>query len=190
MAATSSANAPPDFAPPLPLMDGFVRNASEAAALVRLDYESIKYEVLHDHLLGCCAHERELMRLHSVLALATGGTPLHAYEADAASADATATARLRAALVLCEQALAATRRSIDRIVVDIDELVKQVDQSATTLRRYAESNEAFVREIQEAGTDAAPPALASTKQQLWLVEESLVARVDATLAALRARLPS
>ena len=74
MAPNAATIAPaPDFAlPPLELLAGSVRNGREAAALVDIDTLALKHEVIHDHLLASCAHERELERLQR--ALADGGT--------------------------------------------------------------------------------------------------------------------
>lgn len=179
------------FAPPLSHLEGLVRNASEAGCLVRLDCESVRHEVLHDQLLACCAQEHQLQRLRQALLLNTlpaakeGGSCNQSGSATTVDSGSPEVQQLRSARVLCEEALACTRRNIDMLVTEADSLLQNVDRSATELRRYAENNEAFLREIEEAGASS---SLAAAKQRLWLVEESLTARVEATLSALRAKL--
>ena len=81
-------------------------------------------------------------------------------------------------------ALATVRANIDMLVTEIDEVLRGVAESASTVRRYAEGNEALAAELSEEGA----PALAAAKQRLWLVEESLAYRMDSVLQSLRERL--
>ena len=158
------------FEPPLALLASSVRNASEAAALVDIDILALRHEVLHDHLLACCAHEHELEQARCKLARV------------AADGDQ----QLVAASALCMSALATVRGNIELLVTEADEVLCSVRESARTIRRYAESNEALAAELAEEGA----PALAAAKQRLWLVEESLAHRMDSMLAALSERLLS
>jgi hypothetical protein len=156
-----------DFSPPLHLLAGLVRNPREAKALVDLDGHAIRYEVALDHLLSCCAQERDLEHLRCTLTL-----------------HSRVDASLQTALVLCDNALVNVRRSIDVIVAEVDALLRRVAELSVTLRRYAESNEALAKELEE---DRSAPAVAAAKQRLWLVEESLAARSDQLLATMRRR---
>jgi len=86
---------PDDYslAPPLPLLASSVRNASEASALVDMDLLALRHEVLHDHLLACCAHEHELQRAHDVLVRAAANGDAQLLSASALCASALVTVR-------------------------------------------------------------------------------------------------
>lgn len=163
MASASGAS----FAPPLAHLASTVRNASEAAALVDVDLLALRHEVLHDHLLACCAHERDLERAHHTISRAALADP-----------------QLLAAASLCASALVTVRDNIELLVAEVDEVLQGVHEAAATVRRYAEGNEALVAELIEDGA----PCLAASKQRLWLVEESLAFRMDTMLSSLRNRM--
>ena len=167
-AAASASSVSNSFAPPLALLASSVRNASEATALVDIDLLALRHEVLHDHLLACCVHERELQRARD------------AFTRAAAAGDA----QIRPAAVLCASALESVRSNIDLLVAEADEVLQGVRDSMGTIRRLAESNEAFAAELAEEGT----PSLAAAKQRLWLVEESLAHRMNRMLTSLRERM--
>ena len=154
------------FAPPLPLLASSVRNAREAASLVELDVLAVRHEVIHDHLLACCAHERRLEALHS-------------------RALAAADPQLLAVAALCATALATVRRDIGLLVAEADEVLKGVAEKEGTIKRYAESNEALAAELAEEG---GAHSLAAAKERLWLIEESLVHRMGSTLSSLAGRI--
>ena len=86
---------------------------------------------------------------------------------------------------MCASALATVRANIELLVAEADQVVRGLHESASTIRRYAETNEALVAELTE---DGAPSALAAAKQRLWLVEESLAYRMDRMLSSLHGRM--
>lgn len=165
--APSAAASSASLAPPLHLLASSVRNASEATALVDVDLLALRHEVLHDHLLACCAHERELQRTHDIVTRRAAGDE-HS--------------QLRAAAALCATALATVRANIAMLVAEADEVIRGLCES--TIQRHAESNEALAAELAEEGA----PMLAAAKQRLWLVEESLAHRMSRMLATLRDRM--
>ena len=148
------------FAPPLDLLAGLVKNGREAHALAALDCHAVRHEVVMDHMLVCCAHSRVLERLWCALQLRCGADP-----------------RLHAASVICHEALAAVNEDICALVAEADVTLRAVADSSNTLSRYAENNEELAEEL--AGEAA---HVAAAKQQLWLVEESLVARIGACIS--------
>ena len=156
------------FVSPLPLLASSVRNVSEASALVDVDLLVKRHEVLHNHLLACCTHERDLVRTQSALMRCAGGDP-----------------QLLAAAALCASLLITVRANIDLLVSEADEVLSGVSKSARGIQQFAEANEALAVELAEEG---GAPALALAKKRAWLVEASLVHRMDAMLGALRARL--
>ena len=151
------------FALPFALLSS-VRNVRESRALVELDLQALSLEVLHDHLLAACAHEYALERLRSALCIADS-------------------AQLHAASALCASALATTRHNICLLVAETDDVLRTASECASTVRQYAESNEALAVELAEEGA----PTLAAAKERLWLIEASLVHRVSCLLASLRER---
>ena len=68
-------------------------------------------------------------------------------------------AQIRPAAVLCASALESVRSNIDLLVAEADEVLQGVRDSMGTIRRLAESNEAFAAELAEEGT----PSLAAAK---------------------------
>ena len=165
--AASGHSSGPSFAPPLALLASSVRNASEAAALVDIDMLALRHEVLHDHLLACCAHEQELERAHHSIS--------HAAVADP---------QLLTAAALCAGALETVRRNVSLLVREVEEVLHCVCEAEGTIRRYAEGNETLAAELVEEGA----PGLGAAKQRLWLVEESLAYRMSAMLAGLREKM--
>ena len=153
---------------PLPFLASSVRNASEASALVDVDLLYKRHEVLHDHLLACCTRERDLLRTQSALMRRADGNP-----------------QLLAAAALCASLLKSIRANIDLIVSEVEEVLSALSKSARGIQQFAEANEALAGELAEAG---GAPALADAKKRAWLVEASLVHRMDTMLDTLRARL--
>ena len=155
------------FAPPLHLLSSTVRNQTEASALVDIDLLALRHEVLHDHLLTCCAHEQALSQAHQAI-----------------SRNASSDPQLHAAAALLASALATIRGNITQLVAEADEVLHGVAECAGVARRYAEGNETLAAEVAEGGAHA----LAAQKQRLWLIEESLAYRMNSQLDSLRGRM--
>ena len=110
-----------EIAPPLHLLAGTVRNAREARCLVEFDCQIVRYEVILDHLLTCCAHERELERARSALILHCGKDP-----------------KLRAGAALVCNAICTCQHNIQALVAEADAVLKSLAELTAALRRYAE----------------------------------------------------
>ena len=148
---------------PIHILAGHVRNKKEAQTLIGMDCRVAQHELLLDHLLACCAHERELAR--ALRAIDT-----------CSQRDLTS---LNGPRALISSALDTVRCNIDSLVAEIDGVLCGLSESAHVLKQYAESNEALALELLEEGS---APSVAAAKQRLWLVEESLCARVETTIA--------
>ena len=149
---------PHDLLAPLNLLAGHVRNKKEAKTLINcLDCQAQHRAVL-DHLLACTSYEHELFRVLNAIDMASGSD-----------------ARLRSARALIASALDGVRHDIDVLAVQAAELLNTLDESRNSLMTYAENNEAVYHELSEEGTGH---SLASAKQRLWLVEESLAAHIE------------
>ena len=144
------------------LLGNLVRNAREAQAIVQLDVNAIRQQCIYDHLLACCAHERELKQLH--FDLCTAGDP-----------------KLNAAAALVDVARTATRANVQELMDLADQSLKEVASVRSTLDWFRAANQSLVDELKTEGY--AP--LAAAKERLWLIEESLVYRIDGVLDELR-----
>ena len=145
-----------------------MRNGREARTLVTLDILAARHKVLLDHLLAACAQEHDLQALRSVL-----------------SVQCTSDEGLLAALSVVVNALSVVQQNIAGIIRRADELLQAIHDSAGMLRQHAENNEALADELAAEGGAA---SVAAAKQRLWLIEESLACRIDASLAALKEKL--
>ena len=154
----------------LQLLEGHVRNPREARALVALDVSAVRQSAILDHLLACCAHERELARLLDELAHRR-----HAVNAG----DGVEDPKLNAAVALVTVGLDAVRADLNALLplasAELDAIVKLRGE----LDWFRSCNQSLVEELQREGV-----ALAASKERLWLVEESLLLRLDGTIRSL------
>ena len=148
-----------DAAPPMHLLAGLVRNAREAQALVALDVNAIQRQTTLDHLLACCSHQHELERLHDAL-LASPPDP-----------------KLNAAVALVSVVLAGVHADIDTLLSKADaELWTMSKTLRSEIDWFRSANASLVDELQGCGP------VAAAKERLWLIEESLLLRIDNVLA--------
>ena len=80
---------------------------------------------------------------------------------------------LNAAAVLVDTARAAVKRNLAVLSTEVEGASRQLRASRVALQRFAETNRSLHEELAEEGVGA----LASSKQKLWLVEESLAHRI-------------
>lgn len=151
-----------------PLLASHVRNAREASLLVDLDCLEARQSLLLNHLMACCAHDRHLRLVESALTVYGSGE-----------------AQLRAASALICTALATIRRDVAALLAEMDSLLKHVTECHYLLQGYSASNEVLAIELAEEG---AAPGIAAAKQRLWLIEESLVTRIESVLGPLQRQL--
>jgi hypothetical protein len=161
-AAMDPPTPPHDLFAPIRLLAGHVRNKKEARVLVNCVDCQAQHAAVLDHLLACSSYELELSRALSGIEMLSGSD-----------------ARLHAARALIASALDGVRRDIDALVAQAAEHLNQLDEACRSLRTYAENNEATYLELSEEGS---AQNIASSRQRLWLVEESLAARIELALA--------
>lgn len=159
-------------APPMHLLAGHVRNAREARAMVSLDVHAVRQQAICDDLLACFAQEHELVRLHRLLA---------AGAVDYAKIRAGDDVKLRAAVPLVEFALATVRAGIRGLLSRADATLEHLAELRSELDWFRSANQSLVEELQ--GENCGP--LAEAKEQLWLIEESLLRRVEGLLEPRR-----
>ena len=155
---------------PIRLLGGHVRNKKEARVLLGCVDCQAQHAAVLDHLLACTSYELELSRALNAIDRLCGSD-----------------AHLHAARALIASALDGVRHDIDTLVAQAAEHLDQLAHICNSLRAYAENNETVYLELTEEG---AAPNIASTRQRLWLVEESLAARIELALATHAAGLAS
>ena len=140
---------------PFGLLHGQVRNENEARELAALDVAALREAGALQHTLSFWRVRRR----------------------PAAAADALREAgpdpELNAAAVLVDTARAAVKRNLAVLSTEVEGASRQLRASRVALQRFAETNRSLHEELAEEGVGA----LASSKQKLWLVEESLAHRI-------------
>ena len=140
---------------PFGLLQGQVRNENEARELAALDVAALREAGALQHTLSFCAYDAGLRAAADALREA-GPDP-----------------ELNAAAVLVDTARAAVKRNLAVLSTEVEGASRQLRASRVALQRFAETNRSLHEELAEEGVGA----LASSKQKLWLVEESLAHRI-------------
>ena len=145
---------------PFHFLAGQVRNVREARGIISLDARILQYRSICDSLLACFTQEHELERLHSALLSSSDD------------------ARLRSAFPLVRIGLATVRASICRLLKTADTTFEQLAALRLELDWRCSANQTLVEELKSENCKA----LAAAKEQLWLIEASLLYRADEILA--------
>jgi len=150
----------PSLEVPFDLLRGLVRNPQEAQALVQLDILAQRESCLLEHIFATLAYYSCIREAARALSEAPGPA-------------------MNGARVLVQYSIDTLRHDAQYALGTLGLVNRAMRTSQAALRRYAEVNRSLSEELREEGS-----ALASTKQQLWLIEESLCHRIALRAAHL------
>ncbi len=137
---------------PYHLLIGATRNELEAQRIISLDVLQLHHRVISDNLLACFAQEHELQCLIDLM------------QHDA---------QLLAAMSIVTMALSAVRSNIRELLACAHSVAQRLAEVRSELDWFCSTNQSFAAEIRD-GIMSPDAPLANAKEQLWLVEESLL----------------